>query len=167
MEFCPRCEVRLIENDSGFLECPKCGDVKENTDTRKTWTRGEGSGFTIEHDESMESVDRKEKWKPCSQKAEHFTVFLRDRYGAETKEEITSRLLTYLAKRWFYCHVCGKHFEEDQIIWYHMEEEYKWCHDKCRGFEKLTDSNPSRKTGIDLQIWRKGQRGFDTTGGGW
>ena len=31
MEFCPKCEVRL-ENDNGLLSCPKCKYVKEKTD---------------------------------------------------------------------------------------------------------------------------------------
>ena len=31
MEFCPKCEVRLKNND-GLLSCPKCKYVKEKTD---------------------------------------------------------------------------------------------------------------------------------------
>ena len=31
MEFCPKCEVRL-KNDNGLLTCPKCKYVKEKTD---------------------------------------------------------------------------------------------------------------------------------------
>jgi len=31
MEFCPKCEVRL-KNDNGLLSCPKCKYVKEKTD---------------------------------------------------------------------------------------------------------------------------------------
>jgi len=162
MEFCPNCEVRLIENDSGLLYCSKCNYVKENIDARKTWSAGEGTGFTIDHDESM---DRKEKRELCWQEAKPFTEILRER-GTETEGQIKAKLLEYLAKDWFRCHVCGKQFEEDQNIWQHVEEE-DWCHYECRGFEKLTDSNPSKKSGIDLQIWRQQQRGFDTSGGGW
>ena len=133
-------------------------------------------GIMIDHDESM---DRKEKWEQCSQKAKPFTEIFRE--AGKTEGQIKNSLLTYLAKDWFRCHICRKHFEEDQNIWKHMEEE-EWCHEECRGtpdknvqedsedsegFIEQTVSNPSIKTGIDLQIWRKGQRGFDTTGGGW
>ena len=31
MEFCPKCEVRL-KNDNGLLSCPKCKYVKEKPD---------------------------------------------------------------------------------------------------------------------------------------
>ena len=33
MEFCPKCEIRLKNND-GLLSCPKCKYVKEKTDKR-------------------------------------------------------------------------------------------------------------------------------------
>ena len=154
MEFCPECERRLEKNDNGLLHCPKCNYVKENTDTRKTWTIGEGSGFTIEHDESM---DRKEKGKKCSQEARPFREILRER-GAETEAEITSKLLAYLAKNWFNCHVCRKQFEEDQNIWKHMEEE-EWCHEECReffdGVLRQTVSHPYDESSMDREAWRQ------------
>ena len=155
-EFCPNCPRKMNLKNNEFV-CPNCG----YREPALTW-RPDPRISIIESPDGSDkenSIDRQK----CSQKAKPFTEILRE--AGNTEEEIKDILLTYLAKRWFYCHVCGKHFEEDQIIWYHMEEEYKWCHDKCRGFEKLTDSNPSRKTGIDLQIWRQQQRGFDTRGG--
>ena len=33
MEFCPKCEIRLKNND-GLLSCPKCKYVKEKTNKR-------------------------------------------------------------------------------------------------------------------------------------
>ena len=127
----------------------------------------------IDHDESM---NRKEKWEQCSQKAKPFTEIFRE--AGETEGQIKDSLLTYLAKVWFRCHICRKHFEEDQNIWKHIEEE-EWCHLECRGtpeeekeekedsegFIERPVSNPSIKTGIELQIWRTQQRGFDTSGG--
>ena len=123
----------------------ECGDCKN----RKTDT-----GITIDYDNS---TDRKK----CSQKAKPFTEILRE--AGNTEEEIKDILLTYLAKDWFRCHICTKHFEEDQNIMKHMEME-EWCHKRCRNTER-TASHPSKKDGIDLQIWRQQQRGFDTSGG--
>ena len=126
----------------------------------------------IDHDESM---NRKEKWEQCSQKAKPFLEIFR-KAGLENDFEPAEKrkLLAYLAKPWFRCHICLKHFEEnqagDQKIMKHIEEE--WCHYKCRNTKrtarhpsKKDNKNFSRKYGIDLQIWRQQQRGFDTSGG--
>ena len=156
MEFCPNCEIRLKKNDSGLLHCPKCQYLKEKTDTGKTRS-ATGIGFTIDHDGSMESMDRKEKGKKCSQEARPFREILRER-GAETEAEITSKLLAYLAKDWFSCHVCRKQFEEDQNIWKHMEEE-EWCHEECREFfdeeKEQTVSHPYDESSMDREAWRQ------------
>ena len=32
MEFCPKCEEHMTQNDDGLLSCPKCNYLKEKTD---------------------------------------------------------------------------------------------------------------------------------------
>ena len=107
----------------------------------------------IDHDESM---NRKEKWEQCSQKAKPFTEIFRE--AGETEGQIKDSLLTYLAKVWFRCHICRKHFEEDQNIWKHMEEE-EWCHEECReffdGVLRQTVSHPYDESSMDREAWRQ------------
>ena len=52
MDFCPKCDSRLKNNNDGLSSCPKCGFVKEGTAKKQTGKSEEVNSEFLVMDES-------------------------------------------------------------------------------------------------------------------